>query len=165
MEDKIYCPTCGAPNNRENSFCGSCGVQMDSKTQGFPAATPVAPSQPIPQPTPSTTPYQPQQQPVYVVQQQVATQSEPVFLTLGIIGLVIGTLSLLFFSWHVWFSYGLWVPFVYLGISIIGIILSAISIKKGNKGISITGLVLSILGGLTQITAVFLIMFVFYLFY
>ncbi len=152
MEDKIYCPNCGTTNDRGSSFCGSCGEQIESKTQGIHTAEPVTPSQPIPQPTPSTPQYQ----------QQRTTKSEPRFLILGIIGLIIGIISLLVLSWQVWFTSNIWVPLIYFGISVIGFTLSAISIKKGNKGISITGLILSILGGIPQIGAVLFIMLFMY---
>ena len=135
MEDKIYCPKCGAPNEKNNRFCGICGVNLievsieEAKTVQI-----------------TGTPTQQPAQVVYVYPQQ--EKKQPITV-LEVTGMIIGIISLLILSWVSLFSY-LWMPFMYLAFSIIGIILSAISVKE-NTAIGVTGLVTSILGGLSQI--------------
>lgn len=135
MEEKIYCPQCGAANDTKNQFCGSCGGRIkETSPIGQPQTIAI---------TPST------QQPGQVVYVQTQQPKKQEITVIGIIGLVIGIISLLVLSWVSLFSY-LWMPFMYLGIVLIGIILSAISVRQ-NTAIGVTGLVTGILGGMAQI--------------
>ena len=137
MERKMkFCPYCGKENEIDNVYCGSCGSNMNEVPQQQVTHTIIQT-----QPTPSTP---------------VSSGAITTHMILGIIGLILGVCSLFVFSWLGWFV-NLWVPFLFLGLSIVGIILSAISIK-GTKPIGITGLVLNILGGLSQVVLVFWVM-------
>ena len=135
MEDKAYCPQCGLPNDKSNQFCGSCGASIDA-TQATATQVVQQPTQVAQQPT----------QVVHVHQQKPKMQQ---VTALGIIGLVIGLVSFLILSWMSLFSF-LWMPFLYLGLAIIGIIFSAISIRK-HTAIGVVGLITGILGALSQI--------------
>ena len=136
-ERRIFCPKCGTPSEKGMRFCGTCGTNLEE------IVTEVLQT---PQSLPARTTTQQPAQIVYVYEQQPKKQQITV---LGIIGMVIGILSLLIFSWVSYFSF-LWMPFMYLAFSIIGIVLSAISVRE-NTAIGVTGLVTSILGGLVQI--------------
>lgn len=137
MERKMkYCPYCGKENEIDNVYCGYCGSNMNEP--------------------PRQQKVQPTTQINTVTKVPKSTVTISIHMVLGIIGLILGVCSLFVFSWLGWFV-NLWVPFLFLGLSIIGIILSAISIK-GTKPIGITGLILNILGGLAQVFLVFWVM-------
>ena len=148
MEEKIYCPYCGAQNDKGSRFCGSCAASLEeTKTQEAYQHQTVA-TQPITQ--------QPAQV-VHVHARQPKTQQTTV---LGMLGMIIGIISLFVLSWVSLFSY-LWMPFMYLGITILGIILSAMSIRQ-NAAIGVTGLVTGILGGLSQVGWCIFVIFAWY---
>ncbi len=87
-----------------------------------------------------------------VAQQSSVDQKQSTMLKkiLGICGLVIGIISVVVLSWIEVYAQLLWTPFLFLGIAIIGSIFSAIAFRE-HKIIGITGLVISLLGGLIQI--------------
>jgi hypothetical protein len=67
---------------------------------------------------------------------------------LGIVGIVIGAIIILAFSW---FQVNIWLQVALIVICIVGIILSAISLKNENKIFGILGLSLCILASIIQI--------------
>ena len=145
MEEKKFCTHCGAPNESSNTFCGSCGASLTEESK---------------QPTqsPAQTVHT---QPASVVHVYQKPAKEQKVTVLGIMGLVIGILGLAVFSWlslYVW----IWMVYLFLGLCIIGVIFSAISIKN-NTAIGVTGLVLSILGALGQVGWAIVVSFLFYL--
>lgn len=146
MEEKKFCPHCDAPNESSNTFCGSCGASLTVESK----QTTPSPTQPV-QTQPASV--------VHVYQKPVKEQKTTV---IGILGLVIGILGLAVFSWLSLFVW-VWMVYLFLGLCVVGVILSVISIKN-NTAIGVTGLVLSILGVLAQIGWAIIVSFFFYLF-
>lgn len=152
MEEKKFCPHCGAPNESSNTFCGSCGASLTGESK-----------QPTPSPSQAVYTQPVKTQPASVVHVYQKPVKEQKTTVIGILGLVIGILGLAVFSWlslYVW----VWMVYLFLGLCVVGVILSVISIKN-NTAIGVTGLVLSILGVLAQIGWAIIVSFFYYLFY
>ncbi|NHJ87034.1 MAG: hypothetical protein FK734_16345 [Asgard group archaeon] len=132
MDNETFCSYCGAQKDQASKFCSNCGADLDSSSLSIPI--------------PNLTQAQSQQ-----YHQPIEKSTISISLVLGIIGLIIGVLSLAVFSWHTGITDYSAVPFVYLGLSILGIVLSIKSFKKGHKIIGISGLVLNIIGCLILI--------------
>ena len=124
MSEIIFCPQCSGSNEKGKEFCNNCGESIgEDQTTGN-----------------------------KVAQQSSINQKQSPMLKkiLGICGLVIGIISVVVLSWIEVYARLLWTPFLFLGIAIIGSIFSAIAFRE-YKIIGITGLVISLLGGLIQI--------------
>lgn len=148
MENKIYCSQCGAGNDKKNAFCNSCGANLD-----------------IEQVTKRTISQQ-QSQRVLTTQKNTSTitDSVPGFKIMAFLGLIISIISIVIFSWLGWFFWlkweiYLWFPILFMGISLLGIVFSAVGIK-GNIVIGIISLILGIIGSLIQTVLVGIIIYI-----
>jgi hypothetical protein len=144
LEEKLYCPDCGEANDIDNNFCNSCGASLEEAKK--------VPTQPESTITQST------QQPKRVYTKEVEPTtiegSEIVFKIFVFMGLIIALVSITVFSWLGWFfwlEWGiyLWMPILFMGISLLGIVFSSIGLK-GNIAIGIIGLIAGIIGSLIQ---------------
>ena len=124
LEEKLHCPDCGAANDKDNNFCNSCGASLDNVKK-------------VPIQKKAT----------------VAKEGSVVaFKIFAFIGLIFALVSITIFSWlgwFFWFNWGiyLWVPILFMGISLLGIIFSSLGLK-GNIAIGIIGLIAGIIGSL-----------------
>ncbi len=163
-----FCNMCGKEIADNAAFCSDCGAPVT------PVQTPTTevPTQPAPQPMPEQQAQQypvQQQYPEQQVQQQYPMQQaqqiyqypmQPAPVSkaakiLGTISFVLGLLSIIF----CWFSlipiFGIFVATYCITSSIIGIVLAAISKKKGNVKKATTGKVLSIISLIVAIIGCF----------
>lgn len=142
----MFCPNCGAQNPEGTVFCASCGAKVAVEQ---PAAQPVyqQPAQPVYQQSAQPVYQQPvYQQPIYqqpAYQQSVAPDAPMPGKALGIIGMIVGILSLIFSCTFIYSSIGL-----LLGIP--GMILSCIAKGKASgagrsNGLANAGFVCSLI--------------------
>ncbi len=141
MTEFILCPNCGAENEFENNFCNSCGANLTEE----PIDT--SKTEPITSPTPSVTPQSPAETTTQV--QQPSKPRSTRWTAWVIIGLVFGIITMFILSWVTLFSL-LWMPYLYLGIAVVGFIFSAISLKD-NIGIGILNIVMNSIGAVVQV--------------
>lgn len=166
--EKKYCPFCGSENSIENRFCSNCGAQLPAQegatikessptTDSIPSFTPTAVT-PQPYQQPGVSVQQPYQQPITHYPQTVVVQTIPQKkqITAGaIIGFIINMVTFLFLSWYSWWV-PIWWVIIFLIITIVGIVLSAKAMRS-SPGLSITGMVLGILGSLPQLVALIIL--------
>lgn len=140
MKKNVICPNCGATNNIENDFCSTCGAKLEDEIVS----------------TKSESMQQTKR--VYKKQSKLGTTTKPeseiVFKIFAILGLIFSIISITVFSWLGWFFLFVWdvyywFPILFISISLLGIIFSALGIR-GNIVIGIIGLILGIIGSLIQ---------------
>jgi len=132
-----FCEFCGKQAGDNDNNCTACGAAI--ATAAAPAAAPPNQwAQPPAQPWQQPQPQQPWQQPVQ--QDNSGKIMAGVGLGLGLFALIIP------------------IPFLDVVAGIVGIILAAMSRKKGSKGLGVAALVISIIGLLAAIgyTAMYL---------
>ncbi|MCL2446419.1 MAG: hypothetical protein FWD06_06610 [Oscillospiraceae bacterium] len=132
----MNCPYCGNQGQTWHKNCTACGAAYPENT-----ATQQPQSNQFAQPPQQQQPWgQPQQQPW---QQQQAQQpwAAPVKQTDNV-GVVLGVLSIIFGV----LALTLPVPFLDIAFGVAGIVMAAIAGSKGQRGLRIAGLIVSILG-------------------
>jgi hypothetical protein len=145
IEESKYCPLCGTQVTSDNKFCGSCGATIDEDEKSVKTDTTLSSSQqqttkqPITHDT--TRIYAPQQK-------QIETRRQ----ILGIIGIVLGVLTLIGFPtiFFTLFYYGSFLLIASPILTIIGIVFSTMTIRS-STAIGAVGLVLNILALLVEI--------------
>lgn len=149
IEENLFCSKCGFDITKDTKFCPNCGHQLSSVS----TTTPDYQTQPQTQNNFSSYPRN-----QFIGKPYEEKQPSEAKQILAIVGLVIGGLSLVVFSWL-----GLigpyWMPFVFLAVSIVGVVFSAIGIA-GNKALGIIGVILNVIGAVIQAILVLFILFV-----
>ena len=140
----MFCPNCGSQNPEGTVFCASCGTKMTAEQTAQPVFQQPVFQQPAPQQPVYQQPVYQQptyQQPVY--QQPVAPDASVPGKALGIVGMILGIISVLFCWWPLYF----WLGYVF---GLPAIILSCVAKGKaksvGRKnGMATAGFVCSLI--------------------
>jgi hypothetical protein len=149
VEENRFCSECGFDIAMDAQFCPNCGHQLPTGSSK--------------QPDYHTRTQTQDSLPSYSRNQLIGKPYEEKQISdtkkiLAVVGLIIGGLSLVVFSWL-----GLigpyWMPFVFLAVSIGGVVFSAIGVA-GNKALGITGVILNAIGAVIQAILVLFILFV-----
>jgi hypothetical protein len=138
MSEKIYCTSCGAENNPDNTFCGMCGADLKA------TATPVS------QPAETTTYIPPAQTQTYGAPTTTYTPVPPKSGK-ATAALVIGIISLVGLTWLSWLILGPLISGPLLIVTIVGIVMGAQARKEvpGDRNGQI-GMILCIVSVLIQ---------------
>ncbi|NHJ47545.1 MAG: hypothetical protein FK733_07145 [Asgard group archaeon] len=154
MEEPKYCPFCGTLVTSDDKFCGSCGATLVEEEKPVKILTSLSSTQqPVTQQPITHAPpriYVPPPKPVDTTR-----------LVLGIIGIVLGVVSLigfpsLFFTFYFFFIALIIFPIL----TIVGIVFSSLGLRA-NTAIGAVGLVLNILALLVEIGfGIFILIFI-----
>lgn len=121
----MYCVNCGNVLDDSDKYCRNCGASKYDANQGSETKNPYIHYESYPLYEPSIVVHE------HVIVRPPAHGIASASLALGILGLVF-----------------VWAPGLGIILSIIGLILAIVAMGKGNKQLSVGGLVTSILGGI-----------------
>ncbi len=144
MNETVLCSKCGAANEANSKFCSSCAAVLTTEP------TETTMTEPIVSSSPSVTPQSPRVTEVHAQPKLPSRVS-----ALSIIALIFGIISLLILSWVTIFSY-LWMPYLYLGIAVVGLIISIISVRS-HIIIGIISIAMNSAGALVQLVWILLL--------
>ncbi|MEA2071936.1 MAG: zinc-ribbon domain-containing protein [Asgard group archaeon] len=134
MDTTNFCPHCGVALSENVDLCPDCGTNLRSTTQEQPHTT--QPDKPL---TSAAS------------KKSKRFFSHDLCLRFAFFGLFIGMLTTSVFSWLTYRD-GVFLPAIFLTISVCGVVLSALGIK-GNVILGILSLLLCLFGVFTQVIA------------